>query len=493
MSTTGQGCCARCGAVLRHRGHSSGRRGQVWCDPCRRAGPDARRDLPAGFYVQEPLATALAEYDFRSAFRRIRMATGWSQQALAEVAGLDQSRISAIERGVRSMRDVALVAQVATRLGIPPVLLGFGATVGAAGGAGQKLVSWMDRRDFVQHVAALALSATGTAMLDIDRLIALLPPTDPAPTRRIGLTDVAAIEQATSGFVCQDHAYGSGMVRDAAVAHLHATLPLLNAQISPEVRPQLHLATARLAMQAGWMSFDVHQHDAARRLWLIALDIARGTEDHRNADLTTYVLYDMAIQAVSLGRPDEALRLVHLGHATAAGPRPVSGATLSCLANIQAKAHAYQGDAAECHRALGRATDQFSTIDPANRPPWGTHLDESLLASLQGTAYYALALANRDPQAARQAVPLLRQAVDGFGPDHARTQAVCLPGLAGAHALSGDIDTAVTVGHQAIDAVTTLHSPRAYNRLQDLNTTLEPLHTSAGIAELRDRLTSTAA
>ncbi|MGH3829732.1 MAG: hypothetical protein ACRDRS_04655 [Pseudonocardiaceae bacterium] len=49
------------------------------------------------------------------------------------------------------------------------------------------------------------------------------------------------------------------------------------------------------------------------------------------------------------------------------------------------------------------------------------------------------------------------------------------------------------VGHQAIDAVTVPHSPRAYDRLRILNAALEPLHTSAGVAELRERLTTMAA
>ncbi len=40
-------------------------------------------------------------------------------------------------------------------------------------------------------------------------------------------------------------------------------------------------------------------------------------------------------------------------------------------------------------------------------------------------------------------------------------------------------------------AVTALHSPRAYDRLRVLDTVLEPLHTSTGVAELRDRVTST--
>ncbi|MEO7193939.1 MAG: hypothetical protein ABIZ05_03825, partial [Pseudonocardiaceae bacterium] len=65
--------------------------------------------------------------------------------------------------------------------------------------------------------------------------------------------------------------------------------------------------------------------------------------------------------------------------------------------------------------------------------------------------------------------------------------------LAGAHALTGDTDTAVTLGHQAIDAVTALHSPRTHDRLRVLDTALQPLHTSAGVAELRDRLNAAAA
>ncbi len=183
MTPTGQGCCARCGTQLR-RGR--GLRGQVWCDPCRRAGPDPRRELPAGFYLQDPITAALIGYDFGTVFRRVRARTGWSQQTLADLVGLDQTRISAIERGVRRLRDVALVAQIATGLCIPPVLLGFGepgTTVGQAGGDGRKWVSWMDRRDFVQQVAALALGVTGMAALDIDRLTALLPHADPTGDR----------------------------------------------------------------------------------------------------------------------------------------------------------------------------------------------------------------------------------------------------------------------------------------------------------------------
>lgn len=489
MSGSGWGCCTRCGASLRR----SRRAGQAWCDPCRRSGPDPRRDLPAGFYFQQEMVAALAGYDFATVFHRVRAQTGWSQQTLGNLVGLDQGRISAIERGIRRLRDIAVIARVATFLCIPAVLLGFGATVDEAGVDSRKVVDWMQRRDFVEYVAVLTIGVTGVIGLEVDRLIALLPHAEPTGTRHIGLADVEAIERATAEFVRHDFAQGGGLHRDAAVAQLHATLPLLGAQINPEIRPRLYLAAARLATQAGWMSFDVTQHDAARRLWVIGVDIARHAEDPRSADLAVYVLYDMALQAVHLGRPEEALRLIHLGHVVAAGPNPVSASTLSALASIQAKAHAAQGDARGCDRALSQAVEHFAAIDPATRPLWGASLGNEVHLAVQGHAQYTLALTSHDPGAAGRAVPLLRDAVDGFGPGYARSRALYLADLAGAHALAGDIDTAVSVGHQAVDAVTAVYSPRAYDRLRVLDTALEPVRTSAGVGELRDRLAVTVA
>ncbi|MGH3873458.1 MAG: reverse transcriptase N-terminal domain-containing protein [Pseudonocardiaceae bacterium] len=397
-----------------------------------------------------------------------------------------------LERGVRRLRDVALVARVATGLRIPPVLLGFGdhrAIVDEA----QKVVSWVDRRDFVQHVAALAVGVTGVAGLDLDRLTALLPPAEPTGTRHLGAADVEAIEQATAAFRRQDFATGAGPIQGVAVAQLRSTLPLLDAQLTPEVRPRLYLATARLATMAGWLSFEVNPHDAARRLWMIGVDVARAADHPQGSDLTVFLLYDAALQAVQLGRPDEALRLVQLGHAAAAGPHPVSASTVCCLAAIQARAHAVRGDAASCDRALGQTVEHFSMVDPATTPFWGAHIVDTGISYYQGVAHYALALTGRDPQAAERAVPLLRHAVDNFGPDYARLRALSLPDLSGAYAIAGDTDIAVTIGHQAIDAVTSVSSPRAHDRLRTLHTVLQPLHTSAGVAEFRDRLSATIA
>ncbi|MCA1670796.1 MAG: hypothetical protein LC799_00855 [Actinobacteria bacterium] len=353
----------------------------------------------------------------------------------------------------------------------------------------------MDRRDFGQHVAGLVLGIAGATGLDTGRLLALLPQSEPTGARHIGAADVEFIEQTTAAFARQDFAHGSGLSRDAAVEQVRAVLPLLNAQVDSELRPRLMLATAQLAMMAGWMSFECTQQDAARRLWMIGLDLARHSEHPRGADLSAFLLYDMALQAVHLDRPQEALHLVRIGeNAAAVGGYPVSASTTGSLAGIRARAHAAEGDSAACDRALGQAEEHFAAMDPATTPPWGEHVSKGGgMSAFHGSAHYALALPGRDSRAAERAVALLHHGVDHFGPDYARLRGRYLPNLAGAHALAGDRDTAVTIGHQAVDAIRGLSSPRAYDHLRTLHTVLEPLHTSPGVADLRDRLTATAA
>jgi transcriptional regulator with XRE-family HTH domain len=251
---------------------------QIWGGrPCPDRGAQPRRDstgaggpgqraaphlgLPAEFYEDPGLSAALARLEFGPVFRRVHAEQRWSQHMLGALLGLDQAAISRIENGQRSLTDAAAVIRCANVLGIPAGKLGFryGVTLGPC-----------------------AVQA------------------EPTGTRHVGAADVEAIEAATAAFSAQDFAQGSGIARETALTHLRVTLPLLGAQTRPEVRPRLLIATAHLALMAGWMSFDVHQHDAARRLWMIGLDVARAAEDPWGCDLTVYLLYDMALQAVHL-------------------------------------------------------------------------------------------------------------------------------------------------------------------------------------------------
>jgi transcriptional regulator with XRE-family HTH domain len=451
--------------------------------------------LPPGFYDTAPLSAALAVSDVGPVFAAVRAEQDWTQRRLGEVVELEEKAVSEIERGRRFIYDVRVISRIANALTIPAGKFGFGrTTVGQGVDTGRKKgVSWVDRRDFVDHAAKLILGMAATAGLDIGRLRALLPGAAPVGSRRVGAADVEFIEQLTAGFARQDFAHGSGLIRDAAVAQVNTVLPLLDAQVSDELRLRLQLAVGRLAMQAGWMSFEVLDHDAARRLWLIGLDIARHTDHPHAEDLSAYLLYDMALQAVHLNRPQEALHLVRIGESTATGRHPISASTIGCLASIKARAHAAQSDVDGCEHALGQAAEHFTAIDPVTAPPWGGHVSETGMSGFHGAAHYALALADRDPRAAGHAVALLRNGVDRLGPNYARLGALYLPDLAGSHAIAGDADAAVTVGHQAVDAVTAVSPPRAYDKLRTLHTVLEYLHTGPGVADLRHRLANTTA
>lgn len=447
--------------------------------------------LPPDFYDNQQVQAALGRYDFATVFRAIRAATGVTQRQLGELVGLEQGQVSKIECGARPLLDVRMVAQVATKCGIPPIKLGFGtATVGNGGVTGRK-GSWMDRRDFVAHVAAVALGGMAGAGLDIERLTSLLPADEPVSSRRVGAADVDAIEQTTVAFMRQDFAVGSGPSRDAAVAQLRSLLPLLSATVSDDLRPRLQVAIAELAMMAGYMSFEVRQHEAARRLWTVGLDVARGANSELGTDLAVYLLYDMTLQSVHIGNPDEALRLAQLGHAAAVGHR-ISPATASCLVAAQARAHAARGDAAACERALGEAVDHCDAARSSASPRWVAHVGETGLVAYQGVAQYTLALSKGDHRAAGRAVDLLGDGIQRCGPAYARLRALYLPDLAGAHGLAGDVDTAVEVGHQAVDAISGVASPRAHDRLTLLRTALEPMRDKPGVADLRERLATAA-
>ncbi len=95
MATTGvRTRCSRCDARLR-RGRPPG----ALCGRCERAGTDAATVLPADFYDRVPIQQALAVFDFGAVFLAVRAETGWSQDTLGEIIGLDREQISAIERG----------------------------------------------------------------------------------------------------------------------------------------------------------------------------------------------------------------------------------------------------------------------------------------------------------------------------------------------------------------------------------------------------------
>jgi len=337
--------------------------------------------------------------------------------------------------------------------------------------------------DLWQTVTAITLGV-GQADLDLDRLNRLIPSPDAdGPPPQVGAADVDAIERTSDALRRCDFAHGGGLARAAAIAQLRSVLRLREAAATPAIRSRLDIAVADLATLAAWCSYDVEQHDQARRLWIVALELCRHTDHLRAADLAVDVLLDMAHQSLHLNHPDKALRLAGFGLAVEANSRvAVSDATRSYLASVQSWSYAVLGDTTGCEWALGRAEQHFAAVDPGTTPPWVAHVDMAEFTAQQGHAWYLLSATQ--PAAATRAVPLLTAATSTLGSDYARTRAVNLPGLAASHARVGDIDAAVSIGRHALVEICQISSLRAYQRLRMLDDCLTG-HQTADVADLR--------
>jgi hypothetical protein len=86
---------------------------------------------------------------------------------------------------------------------------------------------------------------------------------------------------------------------------------------------------------------------------------------------------------------------------------------------------------------------------------------------MSGVIYTELAQ-TVDPAYARDAIPALTIAADGYGPAMARSNSFVLIALATSHLLQDDIDHAATVGAEAIRLAETVRSTRVQDRLLPL-------------------------
>lgn len=466
------------------------------CDACARA-LGFRRPIPDGFYNDDALRAALANYDFGTVFAAVRQHTGLSQLRLGNLLGISQSRISSVERGERRLTHVMLAARIATALRIPPSLLGFPDTrTNAIGSVAAEEVDWVERRDFL----ALVTAATVGSSLhpELDRLGMFLPEqAEPATRRRIGVADIDAIEAITDSFRRSEYAHGGGLCYTAAVAHLHQVRLLDDSLCSSEVRARLLVATAELASRAGWMAYDIDDHDSARRLWTYALDTAHRAEDHPRApDFAVSVLLDMAHQALHLKRPGEALQLVRLASATANNRRhPVSTITQGYIFVVLGWCRAALGETEATRRAIGQSQETYATANQAAIPPWAWFVTDAEIAAQQGHSLYLLSLTR--PAVAPDAIELLAPATAGYESAYQRSRAMNLPSLAAVQFQVGDLDTAVSTGYDAVDTISELSSTRGYARLRVLDTVATQFTGKPEVSDLREHirtaLTTTAA
>ncbi|MER5641175.1 hypothetical protein ABT095_30030 [Kitasatospora sp. NPDC002227] len=348
----------------------------------------------------------------------------------------------------------------------------------------------LNRRGFLG--TSLALTAGAALIEPMQRWLTPGPSGAPMPilaaanggepyTGRLSEPELELLEQTTKMFRQWDAQNGGGLRRKAVVGQLHEVTDLLQETYPEATTKRLFRLTAELAHLAGWMSYDVGMHPSAQKYYVLALHAAKEAGDRPFGAL---ILTDMSRQMIHLDRGDDALELIHLaqyGSRDTATPRQQA-----LLYAMEARAYATIGEATRCARAVRMAEDTFSDCrDGDSDPDWLRFFSEAELNAENAHSYRDLAYnAPGSALFASMSAPLMERAVDLFrqDPDHVRTYAFNLIGMASVHLLQNEPMEAARMAEQAVDIATKVRSERLNSRVR--KTSAAASRDFRGVAEV---------
>ncbi|GHE93988.1 hypothetical protein GCM10018785_69560 [Streptomyces longispororuber] len=283
---------------------------------------------------------------------------------------------------------------------------------------------------------------------------------------RLSKPELELLESTTVMFRQWDAQCGGGLRRKAVVGQLHEVTDLLQEPQPEATSKRLFRVAGELAELAGWMSYDVGLQPTAQKYFVLALHAAKEAGEKA---LGSYILSSMSRQMIHLGRPDDALELIHLaqyGSRDCASPR-----TQAMLYAMEARAYAGMGQPGRCKRAVRMAEDTFADAEDWDEPEpdWIRFFSEAELNGENAHSFRDLAyVAGRSPTYASLAEPVMERAVELFGKDaeHQRSYALNLIGMATVHLLQKEPEQSVVLAKGALDIAKKVRSERVNTRLR---------------------------
>ena len=319
------------------------------------------------------------------------------------------------------------------------------------------------------------------------------PGSAPSPGRargRLSRPELDLLEATTVMFRQWDAQCGGGLRRKAVVGQLHEVTDLLQEPQPGATGRTLFKVAAELAQLAGWMSYDVGLQPSAQKYFVLALHAAKEAGDR---PLGSFVLSSMSRQMIHLGRPEDALELIHLaqyGSRDCASPR-----TQAMLYAMEARAYASMGQPGRCKRAVRMAEDTFADVAEWDEPDpdWIRFFSEAELYAENSHSFRDLAyVAGRSPAYASLAEPLMRRAVELFAEDgeHQRSYALNLIGMATVHLLRREPEQGVQYARQAMRVAGKVRSERVNTRIRKtVGTAVRDYGDLAAVVALGEQLT----
>lgn len=381
-----------------------------------RLSPDPR-EVVAGLLGDERLLHACAERDMGAVFRMLN-ARGVSTRRIAAAVDITQGRLYDYMNRKSRVEKLTLFEQVADAFHIPGHLLGLARR------------SWEPASATAEHARA-------------DR-----PPPDG--------DDLVAMDHFRSA----DRQTGGGRLYGAVIRHLSDRVAPRLVDIGSG--PQVFAAAAALTEMAGWMAHDSGHDDRAAQHFARALPLARTSGD---LPLAAHVAASSSHLALETGDAAGAVGRARAGLDLAAqGPR--IPALTARLHTMQARALAVAFQHTPAAHAL-EAAHRDLEASPAADHPWLSPFDAAALASES-------ALILRDLEQYDEALSHAEQAVALREAGRARSLALSRISLVDIHVRRGDLDAAVSVGHDLLSTSPTLGSVRVVQQLDGLRRLLEP-------------------
>ncbi|MEV0192604.1 helix-turn-helix transcriptional regulator [Kitasatospora purpeofusca] len=381
-----------------------------------------------------------------------------TQWQLGAVCGLSQSAVSRLEKRGSGPYAMDVLLRISRHLDIPPAVLGLAARPTRPPNGGESV----ERRQFLGAAVAIATAAPVVAVLG--------PSTDENESQP------AALRLATTSYRRLDGSTASRELGEAVHSHLRLIQGLISTAPTEARRIALAGAASEAASLAGWLAWDMGDHESARSFYGAAIKAARTGVNPLLAAYQTGSLAQFeahggnAVQALSLARSARK----HLGPDSP----PIADAW---LCSVEALGHAAAGDRRSADRALTRSRaviERGSGETPPPPWPWVFAFDEAKIAAVRVSCGAMLGLA------AWTSAGVHSPAATG----HAKQRALLFMDVAAGHLAAGRVEAAFALAGQALETGLQYRSGRIVERGRALRRSFSTSSPSGAVRDFDERL-----